>query len=231
MLNTFVLSNLACGGKTSLMKALKWELQSRFPDKTIIECREPVLFTTKIAEFYSDYKDKSKTFKKILEDLFVRETAITAAAIAQIVSLKEFIGDEKYLIIQDRNVLDCFIYFMININFPIKEYLEDLELFLFDLEEIFGLPHKFFTNLCYYFVIKPPKEEVLDNCFKSKIRKLTLNKDEFYQQSLLFNMTLTELVNKYQIIEHPNHNSYTLYNILNTINAVIRGKDDTQISF
>jgi hypothetical protein len=204
--NIFTLCSYACGGKTSILPALKWNLELKFPTKKVIVVPEPVSYGLKVLkELNADNNFKN------------RQATFLATALAQLDMIKDYIYNSDYIILMDRNIIDVLIFTFINNKDAFKQIIKYLD----NIDNKYGID--FTCEVNYYYFNLPKNPEIINKCFERIERKETISQSDFFQKERKFKELYFKIVYPDYIreVNHPTDNTYILYQLLDDISKKI----------
>ncbi len=209
MSNIIILTNYACGGKTSMLPALKTILSSRFQDKFVFTIDEPVRFLLEDVETVAGDYIKPKYDM----DFYQRQASFLATSIAQFEIVREFMYNDKFIIICDRFFLDPFIY--LHIDTPNEEFREKVEIFT----DMLGLFHvELNIDFQFYYLDLPKRDEIIELCFTDETRQATIDINTIREEERKFyEKYCIAIGTKLYKYPHPSDNSYVVYDIADDI--------------
>jgi len=203
----YFLTGLMCNGKTSLLPALKYHLEVKYPEKRIIAVKEPVRYLYEDVENYINVNPK-------LWNKLDRQAGILAISLAQY-DLIQQLNDLDTIIIMDRSFIDVLIYTYLN---------EDIDIFKDKVAEISSFID--FLEFRPIYIKLPEKYDVLEKCLNEESRKVAIEYDIYEMEKRFYERLYHIFRFKIKQYNHPADNSYVLYEILNDIEEDIKIIDE-----
>lgn len=220
MSNVHILTGYSCNGKTSLLPALKWNLELKYPNKKVIIVNESVTFGFNAVNL----ANIEKQFKQLFD---FRQYLFLSSALAQLDLIMQFYNNPDYIVLCDRNIVDVFVFTFMDVYdkdvFKNEFKAIEEELMSKYKDFCFGLS----TDFKYFYFLPPKNPEVLNRCFDRKERKETISLTEFHDKERKFRYYYKYVISEYsfKMFNHPSDNTYVLYQVLQEIVDIIDNED------
>ena len=206
--NIFPIVGYACNGKSSIIPALKWNLETAFPKKKIIIIKATVVFGIKSIKIFNTFEIKSNS--DYMQTLFL------SSALSQFDSIKQFAKDDRFIVICDRFITDVFI-------FTFLHSLDEVSISQ-ELDELLLKNCNFIDSIKFLYLRAPSNKKIVEKCLEKQIRKDTISLTNYYNDEAKFRRCYSILRSiDIEFFSQPTDNTYVLYQILNTIKKSLKG--------
>ena len=219
MVKTYVLTSYACSGKTSLQKALTWELSTNLPNFIVVPLPEyvvPAIDGFELLETIVPNKDDVKINSLILQGAILGSSLNSIVNSVNLIKVLEAHSNRNSVLIMDRSIIDAivFTYMKAYKHINADDIIEFIERNATVTETIEMFMEYFKPT---FIILDAPDEEVLEKCFQREARKRTIDKNTFLQSFKKFEDSVIGILKRFKVpyerFKHPGSNSYVLYDI------------------
>jgi len=225
------LASYACTGKTSIQKGLYWHLKSYYQNKfRIYRLHEAVRNVLNNFDTIKSNPELNISNETLFE---YRQQAIFSCYEYVYQFISQLKDESNVIIISDRCIIDTIVFYIVHKydkaeeDFMIKLLKTEYKHLLQKCDEYinFNKQNKF------YIFFEEPKEHILNECMKVSERKATIDKASFYNRFRKFENLYKLILEYFNVddnniikINHPGHNSYVLYELLDVVTSKIELK-------
>jgi len=198
----FILTGLACNGKSTMLNPLKFLLQLNFPDKQVLTSTEYVPVQFFVADLFKDNSSVTAAFDYVS----VKQFAFLSVVLKQHEILKS-VEKLGIPVISDRGVIDCLAYSVMMNTMSLqtaKKIAQEQNL----------------KSDVLLWLVLPSSYDVLSKCFERKERAQTIGgwETSILEQEQKFKEIMIDILGEeFKTFPHPTDNSYVIYEIADII--------------